>query len=86
MEIIEFFYRELISFLGLRDTLEILKSGDFSVFLTFDGIITAIGPILPLLLVLELINGLILKNPHAKVYKITFLIYIVIIVFISIID
>lgn len=76
MEIIEFLYQELISFLGLRGTLKILESGDFSVFLTYDGIITAIGPILPLLLVLEFINGLILKNPHTKVYKMTFLIYI----------
>lgn len=43
MEILEFLYHEIISFLGLRRTLEILKSGDFSTFLTFDGIITAIA-------------------------------------------
>ena len=76
MEILEFLCREIINFLGLRRTLEILKSGDFSTFLTFDGIITAIGPILPLLLILELISGIIQKNPHTKVYKMTFLIYI----------
>lgn len=76
MEILDFLYREIIGFLGLRGTLEILKSGDFSKFLTFDGIITGIGPILPLLLVLELISGIIQKNPHTKVYKMTFLIYV----------
>ena len=76
MEIIEFFYQEIIGFLGLRGALEILTSGDFSAFLTFDGIKTAIYPILPFLLILELINGLIHKNPHTKVYKISFLIYI----------
>jgi sterol desaturase/sphingolipid hydroxylase (fatty acid hydroxylase superfamily) len=76
MEILEFLYQEIINFLGLRRTLEILKSGDFSTFLTFDGIITAIGPILPILLVIELISGVIQKNSHTKVYKMTFLIYI----------
>ncbi|AFK02648.1 fatty acid hydroxylase [Emticicia oligotrophica DSM 17448] len=76
MEFLDFLYREIVGFLGLGGVIEILKSGDFSTFLTFDGMLKAISPIVPLLLVLELINGIILKNPHTKVYKISFLIFV----------
>ena len=76
MEILKFLADEIIRFLGINSALKILKAGDFSVFLTLDGIISTITPLIPLLLILELIMGLIHKNPHAKVYKISFLIYV----------
>ena len=76
MEILETLYNELIGFLGITQVLELLKAGDYEAFKTYDGIVSLIIPIIPLLVILELILGLIYKNPQAKVYKVNFLIYI----------
>jgi len=71
MEILETLYNELIGFLGITQVLELLKAGDYEAFKTYDGIVSLIIPIIPLLVILELILGLIYKNPQAKVYKVT---------------
>ncbi len=76
MNIIELLLSEIRSFLGINEALKIIQSGDYSAFLTFDGIKFAIYPLIPFLLIFELISGLIYKNPHTKVYKVNFLIYI----------
>ncbi len=76
MELLQTLYNEVIGFLGISQAWEILKSGDYSSFTTYDGIVSLIYPIIPLLLILELILGLIYKKPQAKVYKVNFLIYI----------
>jgi sterol desaturase/sphingolipid hydroxylase (fatty acid hydroxylase superfamily) len=56
--------------------LELLQAGDYSVFSTYDGVVSLIYPIIPLLLILEFILGLVYKKPNTKVYKVNFLIYI----------
>lgn len=76
MEILDTLYNEIIGFLGISQAWDLLKSGDYSAFRTYDGIVALIYPIIPLLLLLELILGLIYKKPHAKVYKVNFLIYL----------
>lgn len=76
MEILQTLYEEIIGFLGISQALEILQSGDFAKFRTYDGIVSLIYPIIPLLLLLELILGFIYKKPQVKVYKVNFLIYI----------
>ncbi|WP_431121265.1 sterol desaturase family protein [Flagellimonas flava] len=76
MEILSILLEELLGFLGITQVLEILKSGDYSAFRTYDGIASLIYPIIPLLLLLELVVGLIYKKPQIKVYKVNFLIYI----------
>ncbi|MGI9552432.1 MAG: sterol desaturase family protein [Aurantibacter sp.] len=76
MEILEILYNEIIDFLGISQAWDILKTGDYSAFRTYDGIVALIYPIIPLLVILELILGLIYKKPQAKVYKVNFLIYI----------
>ena len=76
MEILEIIYEEIIGFLGISQAWEILKTGDYSAFRTYDGIVSLIYPIIPLLVILELILGFIYKKPDTKVYKVNFLIYI----------
>lgn len=76
MEILETLYNEIIGFLGISQAWEILKTGDYSAFRTYDGIVALIYPLIPLLVILELILGLIYKKPDTKVYKVNFLIYI----------
>lgn len=76
MEILDTLYNEIIGFLGIQQAWDILQTGDHSVFRTYDGVVSLIYPIIPLLLLLELILGLIYKKPQTKVYKVNFLIYI----------
>ncbi|WP_019669320.1 sterol desaturase family protein [Eudoraea adriatica] len=76
MELLETLFDELINFLGISQVLELLEAGDYAAFRTYDGIVSLIYPIIPLLVILELILGFIYKNPQAKVYKVNFLIYI----------
>jgi len=76
MEILETIWNEIIGFLGIGQVLEILRAGNFEAFKTYDGISALIYPIIPLLVLLELILGLIYKKPQTKVYKINFLIYV----------
>lgn len=76
MDLLQTLYNEIIGFLGISQAWEILKSGDYSAFRTYDGIVALIYPIIPLLLLLELILGLVYKKSQTKVYKVNFLIYI----------
>ncbi|MEX0275403.1 MAG: sterol desaturase family protein [Flavobacteriaceae bacterium] len=76
MEFLQLIYEEVIGFLGISQALEILKNGDYAAFRTYDGIAALIYPIIPLLVLLELLLGLVYKKPQAKVYKVNFLIYI----------
>jgi sterol desaturase/sphingolipid hydroxylase (fatty acid hydroxylase superfamily) len=76
MEILQTLYQEIIGFLGVGKAWELFQAGDYSVFTTYDGIISLIYPIIPLLLILEFILAMVYKKPHIKVYKINFLIYL----------
>ncbi len=76
MELLEILYNEIIGFLGISKAWEILQAGDYSVFRTYDGIVSLIYPLIPFLVLLELSLGLIYKKPQTKVYKVNFLIYI----------
>ena len=76
MEILETIYNEVIGFLGISQAWEIIQKGDYTVFRTYDGILSLIYPLIPFLVLLELSLGLIHKKPQTKVYKVNFLIYI----------
>ena len=76
MNILGTLYDEVVGFLGISQALELLQAGDYSVFSTYDGVVSLIYPIIPLLLLLEFILGLVYKKPNTKVYKVNFLIYV----------
>ena len=76
MEVLELLWNEIIGFLGIGNAWDILKTGDYSAFRTYDGILALIYPLIPLLVILEFILGLVYKKPQTKVYKVNFLIYI----------
>lgn len=76
MDVLNTIYNEIIGFLGISQAWEIIQNGNFSAFRTFEGIKSLIYPIIPLLVLLELILGLAYKKPQTKVYKVNFFIYI----------
>lgn len=76
MEPFNTLYNELISFLGINAWLQMFKSGDYSSLATLDGFTSAMGPLIPFLLIIELIRGIIYKRFAGGVYKVNFFIYV----------
>ena len=76
MSVLNSLWNEIVGFFGIRQFFEILTAGAFDKFLTYEGVVALIIPIIPLLIVLELILGLVYKKPQTKVYKVIFMIYL----------
>ena len=76
MGVLKSFWSEIIGFFGVNQFLTILQNNEIEKFLTYEGIVALILPIIPLLLFLELSLGFIYKKPQTKVYKVIFLIYL----------
>lgn len=76
MGILETLYNEFISFFGINDLIEIAKSGDYSKLLTLNGILSAISPFIPLLLVIEIVRAAFYKRFKLEDYKVPFFIFI----------
>jgi len=71
MEIFQILGDELIGFFGIKGWLNLFRTGDYSALLTYEGIKSAIGPLIPLLLVIELIRALTYKRFKVSDYKVT---------------
>jgi len=76
MSVLNSLWNEIVGFFGIRQFFEILNAGAYYKFLTYEGVVALIIPIIPLLIVLELILGLVYKKPQTKVYKVIFLTYL----------
>ena len=76
MEFFKTLYDEVVGFLGIGQAWKLLESGDYSVFSSYEGVVSLLLPIIPLLLLLEFVLGLIYKKPSTKVYKVNFIIYV----------
>ena len=59
MSILKSIWNEIVGFFGVNRFFNILESHDYSAFLTYDGIVALIMPIVPLLIFLELFLGFI---------------------------
>mgnify|MGYP007072210740 FL=1 len=69
-------WNEILGFFGVNQFITILQKQDYALFLTYEGIVALIIPIIPFLIFLELFLGFVYKNPQTKVYKVIFLIYL----------
>jgi sterol desaturase/sphingolipid hydroxylase (fatty acid hydroxylase superfamily) len=76
MSIWQAIYDWVIGFFGISRFLETLNSGDYSKFLTYDGITSIIGPLFPIVLVIELVSALLYRKFKAVDYKIPFFSYV----------
>jgi sterol desaturase/sphingolipid hydroxylase (fatty acid hydroxylase superfamily) len=76
MNILQTLYEELTGFFGIGGIIQMVSSGDYSVLSTFDGIRHLMGPIIPLLLLLEIIRAVFYKRFKIDEYKIPFLVFI----------
>lgn len=76
MDIIQTLQDEFTGFFGIGGIIKIVESGDYSVLTTLDGIKTLMGPIIPLLLLLEIIRASFYKRFKIDEYKIPFLVFV----------
>src|SRR5215469_11272020 len=76
MAILKILYDEIISFLGIDSLMGIFKSGNYSSLLTLDGILSAIGPLIPLLLIIEILRAVFYKRFKVDDYKVPFFIFV----------
>ena len=67
---------EFTSFWNLEPLIKIFREGKYDQFLTLDGIFKAISPIIPFLLLIELIRAVVHKRFRLEDYKIPFFIFI----------
>lgn len=67
--------RELSIFFNLDDWLIMLTTGNYSRLATWEGLKSAIGPILPVLLVIEIIRLLWRQSFRVRDYRMMFLVY-----------
>jgi len=69
-------YNQFTGFFGLGPLIEMYKKDDWSSLATLDGIEHAIGPVIPLLLVLEIIRAAFYKKFKVIDYKVQFFTYV----------
>jgi len=63
-------------FFGFSSLIDIIKSGDYSQLLTYQGITALVGPLIPFLLVIEIIRAAFYKRFRVISYKIPFFTYV----------
>jgi hypothetical protein len=69
-------YDELMGFLGIGPLIDMYKSGDYSSLHTLQGIENVIGPLIPFLLILEIIRAALYKRFRVIHYKVQFFTYV----------
>jgi sterol desaturase/sphingolipid hydroxylase (fatty acid hydroxylase superfamily) len=69
-------WNEIINFLGINAWLDMYKSGNYSSLHTLQGIENAIGPLIPFLLIIEIIRSAFYKRFHVLHYKVQFFTYV----------
>ena len=76
MEIANIVYEQVKNFFGMAGAIDLIKSGNYNSLLTYKGITSFIQPILPIILILELLRGLLYKKFNVINYKIPFFSYV----------
>ena len=76
MKLFNAIWETIRGFFSFDRLIGIIREGNYEIFLTWEGFTAAIGPIIPLLLTLELLRGLLYKKFSIVSYKIPFLSFV----------
>lgn len=76
LNLLKILYEELIGFLGIDQWLKMFQSGDYSALHTLDGVFGAVGPLIPLLLIIEIIRTIGYRKFKISGYKVQFIIFV----------
>src|ERR1700710_636705 len=71
-------YDWIIGFFGIGQFIKTISSGNYSTFLTYKGMVSIIGPLFPIVLIVELLVALVfMKSKNFTTnYKIPFFSYV----------
>jgi len=76
MDIVKEIYDWAVGFFGVADITKIIKSGDYTALTTYKGIIAVIGPLFPIILVVEIFVAMLYRKLKLIDYKISFFSYV----------
>jgi len=76
MDILQTVYNELIGFFGIGGIIKMVQTGDYGSLATLSGIQSVIWPIIPFLLLIEIIRAAFYKRFKIDDYKIPFLVFV----------
>jgi len=76
MEFFKAVWDQITGFFGFGGIYDILKSGNYADLLTYKGITAIAGPLIPIILVLEIIRAAFYKRFNVIDYKISFFTYV----------
>ena len=76
MDMLNLLSEEVKSFFGIGSLIDMYKKADYSRLLTLDGILAMLSPVVPLILVIEIIRALIYKKFKVEDYKVSFFIFV----------
>jgi sterol desaturase/sphingolipid hydroxylase (fatty acid hydroxylase superfamily) len=69
-------WEQFRSFFGFDALIQLITEGDYSKLRTFEGIAAFISPVIPIILILELVRGIFYKKFSVISYKIPFFSYV----------
>ncbi|MGC4023052.1 MAG: sterol desaturase family protein [Cyclobacteriaceae bacterium] len=76
MEILRLLKDEILGFFSVNGLIDLINSGNYSSLKTWGGITTAIAPLIPFIIVVEMLMAFAHRKFHAAEYKIPFFIYV----------
>jgi sterol desaturase/sphingolipid hydroxylase (fatty acid hydroxylase superfamily) len=76
LDLIDLLKNELIGFFSLQPLFDLIISGDYESLKTWSGITAALSPLIPFIVVIEIILAFAHKKLTSTEYKIPFLIYV----------
>ena len=77
MNIFQTLYDEVVSFFSIGHVTDVIKSGNYSSLLTFDGVLSVIAPFMPFLLIIEVVRALVYKRFKIDDYRMPFFIFVI---------
>jgi sterol desaturase/sphingolipid hydroxylase (fatty acid hydroxylase superfamily) len=76
LQILDLLKNELLSFFSVNELIKLLNAGEYSSLKTWSGITAVLSPLIPVIVVLEIILALAHQNFKVREYKIQFFIYV----------
>ncbi len=76
LQILDLLKNELLSFFNANELIKLLNAGEYSSLKTWSGITAVLSPLIPFIVVLEIILALAHQKFKVKEYKIQFFIYV----------
>jgi sterol desaturase/sphingolipid hydroxylase (fatty acid hydroxylase superfamily) len=76
MDILKILRDEFTGFFGINHWLKMYHANDYSSLFTLDGVRGAIGPLIPVILVIEIVRALLYKKFKIEEYKMPFFIFV----------